>query len=268
MDRSGTLLSGLLLCALASSLVLVRPAAAAGEKVQLIVSAAASLTDAFRDLKAIYLKDHPGQDVALNLAASGVLEMQIERGAPADIFASAGLPPMKALLAHGLVDTQAVRIFARNELVLVLPPENGRSPFHSLDDLASAGIQRIALGDTATVPAGKYAVQSLRSLGLYARVKGKLVPAQDVRQVLEYVATGAVDAGFVYASDVGQGTKVRVGAHIPDAAHDPILYVIAPVKAGEQQEKAREFLDLVLSPRGRDVLLGRGFLAPPGAEAK
>jgi molybdate transport system substrate-binding protein len=292
--------------AVLAGFLLGAPASAAPKRPQLVVSAAASLADAFQQIKARYIQEHPGVDVVLNLGSSGVLALQITRGAPADVFAAAGMPPMLSLLSQGMVDSNEVKIFARNQLVLIVPAEKrgpreapadsslsapaakdsvtaGRAagdsaatsrpkflpgPTGFLAELLDPKVRRIALGDEQTVPAGQYAAQSLRRFGIYEQIKSKLVPAQDVRQVLEYVATGAVDAGFVYTTDVKIEEPVRVLARIPAGAHAPIVYPIAVLKESEQTEKARDFVAFVLGPRGQEILAGQGFLPPIAPKVK
>jgi molybdate transport system substrate-binding protein len=253
--------------------------------ITLTVSAAASLSDAFSEIKAIYLKEHPDRRVALNLGGSGMLAVQIARGAPADVFASAGAGPMRDLIAKGFVDSAAVRVFAGNRMVLIVPAprgaarETGGTVAMTVRDLTKPEVRHIAIGQERTVPAGRYAAQSLRNYGLYDRIKDKLVPCEDVRQVMQYVATGAADAGFVYSSDVAAAfgdsaaagpapgspaaAGVKVAAVVPDSLHDPILYPIAPIKGSEIPDRAVEFVEFVLSPRAQSVLRSYGFLPPP-----
>jgi molybdate transport system substrate-binding protein len=238
----------------------------------LTISAAASLTGAMQDIKALYLKENPGVGIALNLGGSGLLAAQIVQGAPVDIFAPAGRGPMRKLLEKGLVDSLQVRVFARNRLVLIVPDStlasgsrSGRAGFRleHLSDLLRPEFRRIALGNESTVPAGFYAAQTLRQAGLYDRLKPKLIPAEDVRQALQYVIEGVVDAGFVYATDLEVSDPVRVAIQIPSSAHDPIVYPIAPLLGTEHLKEAERFIEFVLGPKGQAVLNGRGFLAPP-----
>ncbi len=230
----------------------------------LIVSAAASLTDAFRDIKALWLTQHPETPILFNLGASGTLEIQIEAGAPADVFAAAGLPPMLALARAGRVDSTEIRIFARNQLVLIGPREGpraeGAGAIAVLKRLEEPSIRRIAIGDERTVPAGQYAAGVLRHYHLYTSVHSKLVPAETVRQVLAYVASGSVDAGFVYQSDLWPEADVRVLCVVPDEAHDPIVYPIARIKGGDHGDAAQEFVRFILGPDAQAVLRKYRFL--------
>ncbi len=252
--------------ALSIACALVAAGAHAASAATLTVSAASSLTDVLRDVKAAWIKAHPETSIALNLAGSGTLKIQIEGGAPVDVFAPAGLDPMRALVREGRVDSTEVRIFARNRLVLIVPDSADTTrAIRFLLDLKRPSVRRIALGDEAYVPAGLYAAQTLRHYGLYEPLRGRLVPAETVRQVLEYVASGAADAGFVYTTDIDPGSKVRVAWIVPDTAHDPILYPIAPVAGGDHEEAARRFVAFMTQPEVRAILASHGFLAPPRA---
>jgi molybdate transport system substrate-binding protein len=228
----------------------------------LTVSAAASLTDAFRELAARFEETYPGTKVALNLAGSGVLQVQIERGAPIDVFAAAAESPMRALVAKREVEPGDVRIFASNRLVLVVPENSGIT---DLQDLATSRVRRIALGNARTAPVGGYALQALRRAGLLPALEEKIVPAENVRQVLQYVETRAVDAGFVYATDARQGKSIRVVEPIDEALTGAILYPIAPVAGTPHRVAAERFVDLVTGEVGREVLSRYGFLPADGS---
>lgn len=151
-----------------------------------------------------------GHKVAFIFGASGELERQIEAGAPASVFASAGQREMDQLQSKGLVESGTRVNFARNSLVIIVP---SGSTLHvsPVEELAGPQIQRIALGDPQTVPAGVYARELLERVNLWTRLQSRLVFAENVRQVLDYVMRGEVDAGIVYATDVAvAGGRVAV----------------------------------------------------------
>jgi molybdate transport system substrate-binding protein len=223
-----------------------------------MVSAAVSLTEPLREIKALFLREHPGIQIALNLGGSGLLQAQIEQGAPADVFISAGLPQMDRLVAGGFVDSASVRILARNHLVLIVPAK-GAPPVHSLADLLHPDVRRIAIGNEKSVPAGQYAGETLRKMDLMDRIQEKLVPGEDVRQVVQYVATGAAEAGFVYLTDARTSAGVRIALTIPDETHSPIVYPIAPIARSDRARLAAEFVALALGPDGRAILVRYGF---------
>lgn len=229
------------------------------DKEPLIVSAAVSLKDAFNEIGDLY-KSKTGKNSSFNFGASGALQKQIETGAPVDVFASAGEKQMDELVAKDLIDTTTRRDFARNSLVLIVPKDS-KLNVKTFSDLTISEVKKIAVGNPKTVPAGQYTEQFFDKTGLKNSLQSKLILAEDVRQGLDYVARGEVDAGIVYESDARiAGEKVRVVAIASEDAHDPILYPIALVKDGKQKTAARQFTDLVLSAEGQNILRKYGFV--------
>jgi molybdate transport system substrate-binding protein len=226
---------------------------------ELTVSAAVSLRDAFNEIADLYEKRN-GSKIHFNYGASGALQKQIESGAPADVFASAGAKQMDDLAAKNFIVSDSRKDFARNSLVLIVPSQ--RASVRSFTDLANPSVKRVAVGNPKTVPAGQYTDQTLNRLGLLPAIQTKLIFAEDVRQVLDYVVRDEVDGGVVYASDaLSSGDKIKVVARAPDDSHDQILYPIAVVKDSKQPDAARKFIDLVLSSEGQAILAKHGFLA-------
>jgi molybdate transport system substrate-binding protein len=227
---------------------------------QIVVSAAISLKDAFNELGHLF-QNRTDNKVTFIFAASGELEKQIEAGAPVDVFASAGEKEMDQLQTKQLID-QATRVnFASNSLVLVVPAGSNLQ-LHSFADLEQPSVRKIAIGNPKAVPAGQYAQQLLRNLELWSKVESRLVLAENVRQVLDYVVREEVEAGIVYATDVqiAQGKAVLV-ARAPARDYSPILYPIAVVKDSTNPQAARAFVDFVRSPDGIQILGKYGFLA-------
>ena len=226
---------------------------------EILVSAAISLKNAFQEICAIYEKQ-TGIRARLNLGASGLLQKQIEAGAPADIFASAGQRQMNELQARGLIINETRRNLVRNALVLVVPIRSSFRP-RSFADLLRPEVTRLAIGNPKTVPAGQYASQVLKNLKLWNKLESRIVLAENVRQVLDYVVREEVQAGMVYASDVAIAHgKVVAAVSAPENSHDPILYPIAAVKTTENRSEAERFIDLALSRTGQDVLAKYGFI--------
>ncbi len=219
----------------------------------LTVSAAVSLKDAFNEIGDLY-KSKTGKIVSFNFGASGVLQKQIETGAPVDIFASAGEKQMDELAGKDLIDTKTRRDFARNTLVLIVP-QNSNLNLAAFSDLTKSEVLKIAVGNPKTVPAGQYTEQLFDKTNLKNTLQSKLVLAEDVRQVLDYVVRGEVDAGIVYATDARvAGDKVRVAATASEDSHAPVLYPITIVKESKQKQAAQEFVNLVLSAEGQAIL--------------
>lgn len=222
------------------------------------MSAAASLRDAFQEIGKQYEARY-GRRVSFNFGASGALQKQIEAAAPVDVFASAGAQQMDALAAKELIDRQTRRDFARNELVVV-SPQGDASSVNSFAGLDAAAVRRIAVGNPRTVPAGQYAEQVFNKLGLAEKLRPKLILAEDVRQVLDYVARGETDAGVVYRTDAQAASgSVRIAAAAPENSHDPIQYPIAVIRESHNAEAARAFVELVTGAEGQAVLRRHGF---------
>lgn len=227
---------------------------------ELTVSAASSLTQAFKGVAQAYERQHAGTTVALNFGASGALLQQVARGAPVDVLAVADEETMDAAEQQRLVRAGQRRDFARNALVLVVP-RDGKLPIARLQDLALPAVQKVAFGNPASVPAGRYAQRALEGAGLWTVVSAKAIHTQNVRQSLDYVARGEVDAGFVYATDAAiMRDQVRVAAVVPlDVA---ITYPIAPIATSANAAEAGRFVAFVLSPTGQAILEKHGFGKP------
>lgn len=229
------------------------------EEGEILVSAALSLKDAFKEMGSVY-EQQTGRRVRFSFGASGLLQKQIEAGAPVDVYASAGMKQMDALQTGGFIVTESRRSFARNSLVLVVS-SRASQPLRSFKDLLGPGITRLAIGNPKTVPAGQYAQQALKSLSLWNQLESRLLPAENVRQVLDYVVREEVDAGIVYASEVpiSRG-KAVIAASAPVGSHNPILYPIAVVKDAKSPTGAQKFINLALSDSGQTIMGKYGFL--------
>lgn len=243
---------------LVALLLLVGSGAAAAA--DLVVSAASSLTDAFQAVGKAYEAKHPGTHVVLNFAASDVLLRQIASGAPADVFASADQTAMDKAAAAKAIDPATRQDFASNRLVLIVP-KGAAVKVSSPADLKADAVKRVAYGDPASVPVGRYTKAALEQQGLWEAVSAKGVLAQNVRQSLDYVARGEVEAGFVFATDAAiMKDKVTVAAVVPTPK--PITYPIAVVAGSKQAKVASGFEAFVQSAEGRAILTGFGFQAP------
>ena len=234
------------------------PSAAADREIT--VSAAASLQSAFVDIGKQFEAAQPGIKVVFNFGSSGQLVQQISKGAPADVLATADLDTMDRADQKNLIVRGTRANFASNTLVLVAPVE-GSSAVSSIQDLRGDSVRRIALGKPESVPAGQYAKEGLELEGLWGPLQSRIVFGQNVRQVLDYVARGEVDAGFVYATDA-RLMKARVKEVAPIRVQRPILYPIAAVKGSGKETAARRFIEMVTSESGQRILAQYGFTAP------
>lgn len=224
----------------------------------LVVSAAASLTDALNELKPVFESKHPDVKVLCNYGASGSLARQIEGGAPADVFVSASSKQMDRLGSMHLLLAGTRLDLLANEIALVVP-KNSRLGLKGFSDLSRT--KRIAMGDPGFVPAGQYASQTLSKLDLMNALSSKMVYGEDVRQVLEYVARGEVDAGIVFVTDAGilQGA-VEIVAKAPKDTHKPVVYPAAVMKNSGHPEIAKAFIAFLHGPEGRKVFQRYGFM--------
>ncbi len=251
------------LAALLAAVTVLGPGPPAGAQ-ELTLSVAVSMKEAVEEVGRRFAADHAGVTLRYNVGASGLLQKQIEAGAPVDLFVSAGQREMDALERQGLLLPGTRRVFARNLLVVVVPADSPRD-VGGPADLLRPEVRRIAIGDPRTVPVGQYAEESLRSLGLWERLRPKLILAENVRQVLDYVARGEVDAGFVYRTDAAlRRGRVREAFRPGQETYRPVTYPAAVVKDARHPDLARAFIGLLLSPAGQEVLRRLGFL-PVGA---
>ena len=241
---------------LAAVFLLLAGSAAGAE--ELVVSAAASLTNAFRDIGRGFEAMHPGAKVVFNFAASDVLLAQIAKGAPADVFASADESAMNRAEEGNLLTPGTRRDFAGNQLVVVVP--RAAAPIATLATLAEPRFRHIASGSPLTVPAGRYAKVALERANLWGALEAKLVFTENVRHALDYVVREEADAGFVYATDAAiMPDKVKVALDVATMA--PVRYPIAAVRDSRHPALAAAFVLYVAGTGGKEVLARYGFRA-------
>lgn len=227
---------------------------------EVVVSAASSLTNAFKDLAEQYQQAHTDTKILLSVAASDVLMRQIVQGAPVDIYASADQATMDKAVDAGVIDAASRHDFVRNEIVLIVPAQNDHT-IMSIADLSADSITRIAFGNPLTVPAGRYTQAALEGSGHWDTVKSKEIMGQSVRQVLDYVARGEVDAGFVFATDAAiMPDRVTVVERLDSPV--PVLYPVALVTRDGRSDAAEPFLEYILSDKGQAILEHYGFTGP------
>ena len=226
----------------------------------IIVSAAASLNNAFTEIGKEYEKANAGQKVNFNFGSSGALLQQVARGAPVDVFVSADPETMDRAAKQNLIVRTTRHDIVRNTLV-VIAPKGAQSAPKSLDGLKDPGITRLAISNPESVPAGRYSKEALQAADLWDAIKGKSLNTQNVRQSLDYVARGEAEAGFVYITDAAiMRDKVQVLFEVP--TRTPILYPIAAVKGGGNENFALKFIEYVRSEAGQQILAKYGFRKP------
>jgi molybdate transport system substrate-binding protein len=233
--------------------------AADPQKPELLVFAAASLTNVLGELSTAYTAQG-GAPVKLSFAASSVLARQIEAGGKADVFISADQEWMDYLQTRGLIDKATRRNLVGNRLVLIAPADSKVelkiAPGFPLAKALGDG--RLATGDPDTVPVGRYARSALISLGLWEEIQDRLVRADNVRSAMMFVARGEVPLGIVYSTDARVDPKVRVVDTFPANTHAPITYPAAVVKDGLTE--ATPFVEFLSSPAALDTWRKFGFL--------
>lgn len=251
----GTIVATFLLTA---GLPLFAPHSLVAQSNTILVSAAASLKESLQEVKPLYNQSKPNVNITYNFGASGALQQQIENGAPADIFISAAKKQMDALQSKGLILNDTRRNLLTNKLVLIVPKySSGITNFRQLTD---SKIKKIAVGEPRSVPAGQYAEEVFKNLGISQQVKSKLVFGNNVRQVLSFVESGNADAGIVYATDAKISSQVKQVATAPANSHSPIIYPIAVLKSSKNAAVAKEYVQFLLSNRAGAIFQKYGFI--------
>ncbi len=226
---------------------------------EVYVSAAISMKDALAELQKNYEKKQPDVKLVFNLGSSGQLQTQIEQGAPADLFISAALKQMDELEKKNLLQKGTRKNLLENQLVMVVEKDS-KLGLKDFKDLAGASVKQIGIGAPESVPAGQYAQQSLKAIGVWDKIQGKVVYGTNVRAVLTYVETGNADAGLVYRTDSIVSDKVKVAAIAPAGSHEPIIYPAAVLAEAKQPKEAADFLAYLSGPEGKTVFEKYGFV--------
>jgi len=228
---------------------------------QLTISAAASLTDALTEIQQSYEEQNENITIYLNFGGSGTLQRQIEQGAPADLFLSASPRNMQALVDQQLIDTERERTLLTNELVVIVPQDD-ESAWENIDALMREEIRHVAIGIPESVPAGHYAKEALVHADLWDDLSAKMVQAQDVRQVLQYVETGNADAGFVYRTDARTSQQVKVAFTVDANTYTPVEYPVGILKSAANRQEAEDFYSYLQTEQALDVFEKYGFAIP------
>lgn len=231
------------------------------ENVELTISAAASLTDALKEIQQQFEEVHPNVKLNFNFGASGALQKQIENGAPADLFLSAAAKNMKTLVDAKLIANENQTDLLSNGLVLVTS-KSSKTSLSTVNDLLNDDVKTVAIGIPESVPAGSYTKEALEQAKLWDSLQSKIVQAKDVRQVLQYVETGNADAGFVYMTDALSSDKVNVVLTVDPATYTPITYPIGIVTATKHIQESKQFYDYLHTEEAMAVFEKFGFSKP------
>jgi molybdate transport system substrate-binding protein len=235
--------------------------AAEAQQPQILVFAAASLTDVLREIAAAYEKTSAAH-VKMSFDASSNMARQIEAGAPADVFFSADEQWMGYLQSRNLIQAATRRNVVGNRLVLIAPAASQIklkiAPHFPL--AAALGDGRLATGDPDSVPVGRYARSALTALGVWDEVASRLARGENVRAALMYVGRGEAPLGIVYATDALVDKNVRVVDSFPANTHEPIVYPVALTKSAKSE--AAGFVTYLVSPQGHEIFVKYGFTEP------
>ncbi len=229
-----------------------------------MVFAAASLNNALTEIAQGYEATHPNDKIQTSFAASSTLAKQIQLGAPAQIFISADEPWMDALAKGNLLIEKSRVDLLANQLVLITPKDQ---PFPVIMDksfhLPRAFTGKICLGNPDSVPAGKYAKQSLIAMGWWDELQPRVVPTEDVRSALAFVARGECPVGAVYTTDAMISDKVKIIGTFPNNSHAPIVYPLALLKTTENQTQSsassQQFWQYLQQPAAQKIFHKYGF---------
>ena len=232
---------------------------AAPAKTEVMVFAAMSLKQPFSRAASLFEAENPAAVLQFNYSGSGTLAAQIESGAAADVFASAGMKEMDFLAEKGLIDRDTKRVFAANSLVLVAPLDHSGA-LHGFRDLTLPMVRRIAVGDARLAPVGLYSIEAFKYYGITDNISAKLIPCPQVAQVCDYTVRGEVDAGVVYLTDyIARKSGLALIEQAPAAAHSQIEYPAAVIKNSAHKDYASKFISLLCSDKCSKILSGYGF---------
>lgn len=224
---------------------------------EIVVLAAASLTDVTAELKQMYESEHKNVTLTFSYGGSGALMTQIEEGAPADIFMSASNKQMNELVEKKLIKNDDVVKLLENKLVLIVP-KNSKLKLESFKDVVRDDVEYIGLGEPTSVPVGQYAKEMFVYMGINDKVTKKAVYGSDVRAVLSYVEVGSVDCGVVYATDA-KSSDVKVVCEAPEGSVSKVIYPVGIVSDSKNKKASEEFIKFLQSDEAMKVFEKAGF---------
>lgn len=228
---------------------------------EILVSAASDLTGAFKEIGKMYEKES-GNRVVFNFGSTGMLAQQIEGGAPVDLFAAANKRYIDELEKKGLIISETKRVYAIGRIVLATP--KGGVKLNSVEELTRPDIKRIAIANPSHAPYGMAAKEAMEKNGIWNKIKDKVVYAENIRQAMQYLETGNVDAAIL-ALSATMGSDINY-TPILQELYSPIEQTLAVIKGGKNEKKARELAEFINGPKGRAVMDRYGFGLPSGGK--
>jgi len=219
---------------------------------QLTIFAAASLTEALNEIATLY----KGTTLTFNFESSGTLQKQIENGAEADLFISAGQKQMDAI-AETHINATTRKDLLVNQVVLIVP-KNSKKNIKSFEDCLTDKVSLLAIGNSS-VPVGQYAEEIFKYLNGWDKITAKASLGSNVKEVLSQVENASVDAGVVYATDAATAKNVKVAAKAPSGSMKPAVYPAAVLKNSKHAQEAKAFLNFLSSPKAVAVFKKIGF---------
>ena len=225
---------------------------------ELVVAAAANLTDAFAEVGPRFTSK-TGIRVVFSFGATADLARQIENGAPFDVFAAADTTHVELLERKGLITPGTRALYARGRLVMWIPSGSTLKAVQ-IGDITAKEFERVAVAKPDIAPYGQATVESLRALGIWSQVEPKVIYGQNVSQTKQYAATGNAEVAFIPLALVkpGEGTYIEVN----EESHKPINQALGIVKDSPKQAAARQFVDFLLSTEGQELLSSHGYSKP------
>lgn len=234
------------------SIMVLLMSACSNEEASVTLSAAASTRDALEEVVLLFNAEYHS-NIDMNFGGSGALKIQIEQGAPVDMFLSANINHFEDLGYAGFIEESIM--YLGNRLVLIVPEQN--ASISTIEELVD--VNQLALGTPESVPAGEYGKAALEHYLLWNEVEDKIIYAEDVRQVLQYVEIGEVDAGIVYYTDALTSDKVKIAATFDKDSHKQIAYPLGILDSGAQKNGVTYFYEFLQTDAALEVFRKYGF---------
>lgn len=228
------------------------------KEVELLISAAASLTDVMQELGDVYEEKKENVDLTFTFSGSGALQAQIEEGAPVDVFMSAAERQMNTLQEKELILNDTRKTLLINKVVLITP-KSSEVDINTFEDILNPQMEKIAIGDPSNVPVGQYSEEIFNNLDMMNTIKSKLIFGNDVRTVLTWVETGEVDAGLVYATDAYTSQDVNIVSEAPQGSYKLVTYPVAMIKSSKEIEASKSFIDFLSTEEAGQIFEKYGF---------